>query len=205
MRTVQLPLTSLADDVAVLRRTLADTDGPVVLVGHSWGGSVITEGGTDAKVQALVYVAAFANDAGETGADVLAPYPEPGVMSAIRPDGQGFLLVTEAGMADVIASDLDREEAKLLAAVQRPLSATVFGDKVTAPAWKSVPTWYVISGEDRAISPQMQRDLAARMSAKTVELPSSHMSVLSHPTEIAAVIIEAVTAIAADTPVGSGQ
>ena len=141
VRAVQLPLTALADDVAALRRTLADTDGPIVLVGHSWGGSVITEGGDDAKVRALVYVAAFANDAGETGADLLAPYPRPGVMDAIRPDGGGFLLVTEAGMADVIASDLTGDEARLLGAVQRPLAAATFGDKVSSTAWKHVPTW----------------------------------------------------------------
>lgn len=205
VRAAQLPLTALEDDVAALRRVLADTSGPIVLVGHSWGGSVITEAGNDAKVRALVYVAAFSNDAGETGADLLEPYPRAGVMDAIRPDGQGFLLVTEAGMADVIAADLPKEETQLLVAVQRPLSAATFGDKVTAAAWRTLPAWYIVSGDDRAISPQMQRDLAARMKAKTIELPASHMSVLSHPDEVAAVVKEAVAAVAADTSQGVGK
>lgn len=195
-RAVQLPLTGLADDAATVRRALADIAGPIILVGHSWGGSVISEVGLDADVKALVFIAAFANDAGQSGSDLLAPYPTPGVMGAIREYGEGFLLVTDAGMADVIAHDLPAAETKVLAAVQRPLAASSFGDRVGTPAWRTLPSWYVVADEDRAISPQMQRDFATRMEAEVTGLASSHMAVLSHPEEVAKVILDAVASSA---------
>ncbi|MDF0488510.1 alpha/beta hydrolase [Sphingomonas sp. H39-1-10] len=200
VRAVQLPLTGLGDDSTTTRRALADIVGPIVLVGHSWGGSVITEVGldADADVKALVYIAAFANDAGQSGSDLLAPYPTPGVMGAIRPYGEGFLLITDAGMADVIAHDLPATETKALAAIQRPLATSSFGDRVSTPAWRSLPSWYVVAQDDRAISPQMQRDFATRMGAQITELASSHMVVLSHPGEVTDVILAAVSASAKD-------
>jgi pimeloyl-ACP methyl ester carboxylesterase len=200
VRAVQLPLTGLADDVAIVRRALADIVGPVVLVGHSWGGSVITEAGLDpaGNVRALVFIAAFANDAGQSGSDVLAPYPTPGVMGAIRPYGEAFLLVTDAGMADVIAHDLPATETRVLAAVQRPFASSAFGDRVGTPAWRTLPSWYAVADDDRAISPQMQRDFATRMGAEITEIASSHMAVLSHPTEVADVILAAVAASVKD-------
>jgi pimeloyl-ACP methyl ester carboxylesterase len=197
VRAVQLPLTGLADDAAVVRRCLSDIAGPVVLVGHSWGGSVITEAGLAPSVKALVYVAAFANDAGQSGSDLLEPYPTPGVMGAIRDYGEGYLLITDTGMAEVIAHDLPADEAKVLASVQRPLAASTFGDRVTSPAWRERPSWYVVAEGDRAISPDMQRDFATRMAAQVSGVDSSHMAVLSRPDEVSAVIVAAITSVVA--------
>ncbi|WBO21807.1 alpha/beta fold hydrolase [Sphingomonas abietis] len=194
---VQNPLTSLADDVAATKRVLADVNGPVVLVGHSWAGTVITEAGTDPKVKALVYVAAFANKEGQTGGDLVGAYPKPPALGTVWDDGKGFLRQTEQGMIDNFAADLPREEARTLFVTQGPLAASTFGDKVTAPAWRTVPSWYIVSANDRVISPQMERDLAAQMKAKTTVLQSSHVSLLSHPKEVAAVIEDAVASVAA--------
>lgn len=196
LMVVQNPLTSLADDVAATKRVLADVDGPVVLVGHSWAGTVITEAGTDPKVKALVYVAAFANKEGESGGDLVGAYPKPPALGTIWDDGRGYLRLTEQGMIENAAPDLPRSEARVLFAVQGPLAASTFGDRVTVPAWRNVPSWYVVSADDRAVSPELQRDRAALMKAKTTVLRSSHMSLLSHPREVAAVIEEAVTSVA---------
>ncbi|MDO6414215.1 alpha/beta hydrolase [Sphingomonas sp. BIUV-7] len=194
---VQNPLTSLADDVAATKRVLADAAGPVVLVGHSWAGTVITEAGTDPKVKALVYVAAFANKEGQTGGDLVGGYPRPPALSTVWDDGHGFLRQTEQGMVDNFTPDLPPAEARTLFVTQGPLAASTFGDKVTVPAWRTVPSWYVVSANDRVIAPQMERDLAAQMKAKTTVQRSSHVSLLSHPREVAAVIEEAVQAAAA--------
>ncbi len=194
--TVQNPLTSLADDVAATKRVLAAVQGPVVLVGHSWAGTVITEAGTDPKVKALVYVAAFANKEGQSGGDLVAAYDKTPALATVWDDGQGFLRQTEQGMLDNFAPDLPKEEARTLFVTQGPLAASTFGDKVTVPAWKTVPSWYIVSANDRVINPQMERDLAAAMKAKTTVLASSHVSLLSHPKEVAAVIEDAVATVA---------
>lgn len=194
---VQNPLTSLADDVAATQRVLADVDGPVVLVGHSWAGTVITEAGNDPKVKALVYVAAFANKEGQSGGDLVGAYPKPPALGTVWDDGHGYLRQTEQGMIDNFAPDLPRAEARTLFVTQGPLAASTFGDKVTKAAWRTVPSWYIVSANDRVIAPQMERDLAAQMKAKTIVLASSHVSLLSHPKEVAAVIEEAVAAVAA--------
>ena len=197
---VQNPLTSLADDVTATKRVLADVDGPVVLVGHSWAGTVITEAGNDPKVKALVYVAAFANKEGQSGGDLVAAYPKTPALGTVWDDGHGFLRQTEQGMMDNFAADLPKSEARTLFVTQGPLAASTFGDKVTVPAWRTVPSWYVVSANDRVIAPQMERDLAAQMKAKTTVLQSSHVSLLSHPREVAAVIEDAVAAVTG--PVG---
>jgi pimeloyl-ACP methyl ester carboxylesterase len=189
---VQNPLTSLADDVAATNRVLADATGPVVLVGHSWAGTVITEAGTDPKVKALVYVAAFANKEGQSGGDLVNAYPKTPALGTVWDDGHGFLRQTEQGMLDNFAADLPPAEARTLFVTQGALAASTFGDKVTVPAWRTVPSWYVVSANDRVIAPQMERDLAAEMKAKTTVLQSSHVSLLSHPKEVAAVIEDAV-------------
>jgi pimeloyl-ACP methyl ester carboxylesterase len=189
---VQNPLTSLADDVVATKRVLADATGPVVLVGHSWAGTVITEAGTDPKVKALVYVAAFANKEGQSGGDLVNAYPKTPALGTVWDDGHGFLRQTEQGMLDNFAADLPRVEARTLFVTQGALAASTFGDKVTVPAWRTVPSWYVVSANDRVIAPQMERDLAAEMKAKTTVLQSSHVSLLSHPKEVAAVIEDAV-------------
>jgi pimeloyl-ACP methyl ester carboxylesterase len=195
--SVQNPLTSLADDVAAARRAIAYAKGSVVLVGHSWGGSVITEAGDDPKVKALVYVAAFANSEGQSGGDLIGAYPKQPVLDEVVPDGQGFLYLSEKGVAEDVGQDLPKAEAKVLTATQGALGAGAFGDRVTKAAWKTRPSWYVVSADDRALSPDLQRDLAKKLNAKTTVLRSSHYSILSHPQEIAAVIDEAVKAVQA--------
>jgi pimeloyl-ACP methyl ester carboxylesterase len=194
---VQNPLTSLADDVEATKRVLADVDGPVVLVGHSWAGTVITEAGNDPKVKALVYVAAFANKEGQSGGDLVNAYPKTPALGSVWDDGHGFLRQTEQGMVQNFAPDLPPTEARTLFVTQGPLAASTFGDKVTEAAWRKVPSWYVVSANDRVISPQMERDLAAQMKAKTTVLASSHVSLLSHPQEVAAVIEDAVRSVSA--------
>lgn len=195
--SVQNPLTSLADDVAAAKRAISYAKGSVVLVGHSWGGSVITQAGDDPKVKALVYVAAFANSEGQSGGDLIGGYPKQPVLDEVIADGQGFLYLSEKGVAEDVGQDLPKAEAKVLAATQGALGAGAFGDKVTTAAWKTRPSWYVVSADDRALSPALQRDLAKKLNAKTTVLPSSHYSILSHPQEIAAVIEDAVKAVQA--------
>jgi len=188
---VQNPLTSLADDVAATRRAIALQDGPVVLVGHSWGGVVITEAGVDPKVSGLVYVAAFAPDAGvpvgELGKDLSPP---PG-LDELRPDADGYLTMTTKGIFENFAPDLPAAERKLVAATQGATNGTVFGAKVSSVAWKSKPSWYVLSTNDRMIQPDLQRRFAKDINARTTSIPSSHVPMLSHPAAVAQVIIEA--------------
>jgi pimeloyl-ACP methyl ester carboxylesterase len=193
---VQNPLTSLADDVAATQRVLAGVEGPVVLVGHSWAGTVITEAGIDPKVTALVYVAAFANKENESGGELVGAYPKPPALGTVWDDGHGYLRLTEKGMVENAAPDLPPAEARLLFVVQGPLAASTFNDRPKAIAWRSVPSWYVVSADDRAVSPRMQQERAALMKARTTVLRSSHMSLLSHPREVAAVIEEAVATVA---------
>jgi len=188
---VQIPLTSLADDVAATRRALALQNGPVILVGHSWAGVVITEAGTDPKVAGLVYVAAFAPDRGEALGELGKPYPAPPVVPIA--DKQGFLSLSTDTVVKHFASDLPEKEARVVAAVQGPISASAFGAQVSAAAWKTKPSWYVVSALDEAIAPDEERFFARRMKATTTELKASHLAMLSKPNEVAAVIIDAAT------------
>lgn len=188
---VQNPLTSLADDVAATKRAIALQDGPVVLVGHSYGGAVITEAGNDPKVVALVYVAAFAPADGESVATTGKPYPPSPLSTEVRPDAQGFLTVTGKGIAEDFAQDLPNDEQRILTATQGPTAAAVFGAKITTAAWKSKPSWFVIAGNDRAIPPELQRAEAVAIKAISITLPSSHVPMLSHPKEVAELIEQA--------------
>lgn len=192
---VQNPLTSLADDVAATRRVLADVKGPVVLVGHSWGGTVITEAGNDPKVTALVYVSAFANKEGQSGQDLINAYPKPPALSTVVADSQGFVRQSEEGMLKNFAPDLPAAEARAMFVTQGPLAASTFTDKVTQAAWRSKPSWYVVSAEDRVIAPQMERDFAQQMKAHLTVLKAGHLALLSHPIEVARVIEDAVAAV----------
>ncbi|MDQ1118026.1 MULTISPECIES: alpha/beta hydrolase [Pseudoxanthomonas] len=192
---VQNPTTSLADDVAATRRTLQAIDGPVVLVGHSWGGTVITEAGKDPKVRALVYVAAFAPDTGESTGDQVGQHPPPPGLGGVVPFGDGFLKMGEASWIANVAQDLPEEEARTLAVVQTPLALTTFNDRIGHPAWRDRSNWYVVSSQDRAVSVDLQRALATRLQARTTELPASHMSLLSMPDAVAEVIAQAVAAV----------
>jgi pimeloyl-ACP methyl ester carboxylesterase len=194
---VQNPTSSLADDADATRRIINSVDGPIVLVGHSWGGAVITEAGNDPKVKALVYVAAFAPKAGETVGEQVGRYPAPPGLSQIKNDGAGYLTLSEEGWVNDVGQDLPKEEARVLSVLQPPLAASTFGDKVTEAAWLSRPTWYIVSTEDRVVSVDLERELAAAMGATTTELAASHLSLLSMPEAVTSVILGAVAAVEA--------
>ena len=188
---VQNPLTSLQDDVAAVQRAIALQDGPVLLVGHSYGGVVITEAGTDPKVAGLVYVAAFAPDAGQAVGELGKEFPPAPGGAEIRPDAGGFLMMTRKGIEEDFAQDLPRAERKILAATQGPTNGAAFGAKVTNAAWRTKPTWYVVAANDRMIAPDLERQFAKTMKAKTITVPSSHVPMLSHAQQVAKLIIEA--------------
>src|SRR5688500_13497357 len=188
---VQNPLTSLADDVEFTHRIIEAQPGPVVLVGHSWGGSVITEAGDHPKVKALVYVAAFAPQAGESGVHLVKTFPPmPGKEGRITtPDG--FQMLTPESVRDNFAQDPNVDEANLIAVTQGAVRASAFEEKVSVAAWESKPSWYIVSAEDRMINPAAQRALAQRMGAETTTLATSHVPMLSQPERVAEVIIAA--------------
>jgi pimeloyl-ACP methyl ester carboxylesterase len=188
---VQNPLSSLADDVAATKRIIALQDGPVILVGHSYAGVVITEAGNEPKVVGLVYVAAFAPGEGESINSVSKPYPPAPLGSELRPDAQGFLTATPKGIAEDMAQDLSEREQQILTATQGQTAAAVFGATVTTAAWKSKPSWAVIAGNDRAIPPQLEKDEAAAIKATVVTLPANHLVMLSYPREVAELIEQA--------------
>ena len=190
---VQNPLTSLADDVAATRRILALQDGPTVLVGHSWAGTVISEAGVDPKVSALVYVAARAPDAGEDYTALAAKFPAPPASAGLVKSG-GFAQLSEEAFLRDFAGDIEPAKARILYAVQGRVSDTLFSGKTTQAAWWSKPSWYAISTEDRTISPELERFMADRMKAKTIEVASSHASIVSHPREVAGLILAAAGA-----------
>jgi pimeloyl-ACP methyl ester carboxylesterase len=178
---VQLPLTSFDGDVASVRRALAASEGPVVLAGHSYGGAVITEAGRDDKVSALVYVAAFAPDAGESAASLGRTVEPPPMASEVRPDAEGFLSLTEIGVRAHFAQDLSEPEKTVLFAAQAPTAVASLTGLVSEPAWRSRPSWYLLATEDHAISPKLQHNMSQRMGAEVVEVASSHVAMLSHP------------------------
>ena len=188
---VQNPLTSLADDVAATKRIIALQDGPVILVGHSYAGVVITEAGNDPKVVGLVYVAAFAPGEGESINSVSKPYPPAPLGAELRPDAQGFLTATPKGIAEDMAQDLPASEQHILTATQGQTSASVFGATVTTAAWKSKPSWALIAGNDRAIPPQLEKDEAANIKATSITVPANHLAMMSHPKEVAELIEQA--------------
>jgi pimeloyl-ACP methyl ester carboxylesterase len=188
---VQNPLTSLADDVAATKRALAQQDGPAILAGHSWGGVVITEAGTDPKVAGLVYVAAFAPDQGEVVGDLGKPYPPPPALAAPIVDSQGFLTLSTDAVLKHFASDLPESEARVVAATQGPIASSAFGATVSGVAWKTKPSWYIVATLDGAIAPDLERSFAKRMKATTTELKASHVPMLSQPKAVAAVLMDA--------------
>jgi pimeloyl-ACP methyl ester carboxylesterase len=187
---VQNPLTSLADDVAATRRILALQDGPTVLVAHSWAGTVISEAGGDPRVSALVYVAARAPDAGEDYTALAAQFPTPPASAGLV-KSDGFAQLSQEAFLRDFAGDIEPAKARILYAVQGRISDTLFSGKTTNAAWRSKPTWYAISTQDRTISPELQRFMAARMQAKTIEVEASHLSLISHPEAIADLIVSA--------------
>ena len=188
---VQNPLTSLADDVAATNRALAQQDGPVILVGHSWAGVVITEAGMDPKVAGLVYVAAFGPDQGEAVGELGKAYPPPPALAAPIVDKQGFMSLPTDAVVKHFASDLPASEARVLAATQGPIALSAFGAHVSGVAWKTKPSWYIVSKLDSAIAPDEERFFAKRMKATTTELNTSHVPMLSQPKAVATVIMDA--------------
>lgn len=188
---VQNPLTSLADDSAATRRALDRQDGPTVLVGHSWAGTVISEVGLHEKVAALVYVAARAPDAGEDFAALAASYPTaPASRGLVVADGYGQL-GEKAFLAD-FANGVDERRARILYAVQGPIHDSLFSGRTTAAAWRGRPCWYAVSRLDRTISPPLQRFLAERMAATTIEVSAGHLSMVSHSRAVTELILAAV-------------
>jgi pimeloyl-ACP methyl ester carboxylesterase len=186
------PLTSFADDVAATKRALAAQNGPTVLVGHSYGGVVITEAGNDPKVVSLVYVAAFAPDAGQSIGDISQSFAKPAGLDQL-PQPDGFLLLSQKGIEEDFAQDLTPAEKKQLVAAQPKTAGSIFEAKPAAAAWRGKPSWYVVSSNDRMIDPEQEKSMAKQINAKTTVLTSSHVAMLSHPTEVAKVIEEAAT------------
>lgn len=187
---VQNPLTTLPEAVASVQRVLALQDGPTVLVGHSFSGMIVTEAGVHPNVSALVYVAARAPDAGEDYTALAKTFPTPPASAGIVFDGDEGRLSEAAFLSD-FAGDLPVAKAKVLFAVQEPFNKALLTGKTTQAAWRSKPSWYAVSTEDRTINPDLERFMAKRMGAKTIEVKSSHLSLISHPDEIAQLILEA--------------
>jgi pimeloyl-ACP methyl ester carboxylesterase len=189
---VQIPLTSFSDDISATQRAIALEDGPVLLVGHSYGGAVITEAGNDPKVAGLVYVSAVAPDKGESAFGLITSVPTP-IGAELRPDKSGFLTLTPKGIAEDFAQDLSANEIAILTATQVPTSVTAMKGEITVPAWKSKPSWYVIAANDRAISPDLEAAQAKKIGAVTTTVPSSHVIMLAQPSKVADVIVEAAS------------
>ncbi|MBV8659365.1 MAG: alpha/beta hydrolase [Burkholderiales bacterium] len=194
VRAVQNGLNSLGDDVAATQRTIDSQPGKVVLVGHSWGGMVITEAGANDKVSALVYVAAFAPSVGQSAGEVGKDYPTPPGITKLVPDVGGYLSITPEGMRDDFAQDLPAAQTAVMAVTQGPIQAKAFGDKTTVAAWKTKPSWYIVSENDHMIQPDLERALAKKIGAKVTSLPTSHVPQQSRPADVARVIIDAVEA-----------
>jgi pimeloyl-ACP methyl ester carboxylesterase len=187
----QPPETSYADDQKYTRATIDAMGGPVVLVGHSYGGSIISEAGNDTNVAALVYIAAFALDEGESCASIETAVPQ--ASKAFKPDSNGNWWIDDTHFAADFAADIPPAQAHFMAISQVPISTDSFTHKVTSPAWKSKPTWYMVASADRSINPDQERMMAKRAKAKTVEVNASHVAYMSHPKETAKLIEEAAT------------
>lgn len=189
---VQLPLTSLKEDVAATQRAIARAHGDVVLVGHSWGGTVISEAGNDARVKSLVYVAAFAPDSGQSTGDLAGSYPAPPGSAGIAKTADGFLYLPGKSVRQDFAPDIKAGEQNTLTVTQGPIRADAFAEKVTHAAWRDKPSWYVVSKNDRMINPDLERAMAKKIGANSTEVAASHVSMVSQPEEIARVIEQAV-------------
>ncbi len=203
---VQLPLTSLADDAAATRRAIARMEGPLLLVGHSWAGMVITEAGNDPKVAGLLYISALIPNDGQAVVDVVKGYPASPGGAQTREDASGFLYLSEKGMNEDFVPDLSAVERLNVYTTQGPWAKKALNDKVARAAWKTRPSWVIIDKQDRMVSPALQRDQANRIKATTLELNSGHVSILSHPREVASFIMAAAQKLpAGEKAVASGN
>ncbi|ROL77106.1 alpha/beta hydrolase [Pseudomonas protegens] len=195
IRAVELPLTSLAEDVARTRQLVARQAGPVLLVGHSYGGAVITEAGHEANVQGLVYIAAFAPDQGESPGGLTQEFMPEGAAN-LEPDSDGYLWVRPERFQQSFCQDLSPQEGLVMGLTQKAPLASTFGDTLGAPAWRDKPCWYQVSSADRMIAPQNQERMAARLNPrKVLRLDASHASLASQPAAVAALIIEAAQSL----------
>jgi pimeloyl-ACP methyl ester carboxylesterase len=196
----QFPMTDLAADVARLREVLAAQDGPTIVAGHSYGGQIMTALGIDApNVAGLVYIAAFGIDEGESLGALLAQGPVTPALMHMVTDQQGFTWLSEDDFVNHFAADVDPVQAKAMHAVQQALAASALGTEMSVPAWKSLPTWYLVAANDEAIPPDAERQFASRMGAVTVEIPSSHVAMVSHPDDVTQLIKNAADAVPAGT------
>jgi pimeloyl-ACP methyl ester carboxylesterase len=198
VRAPQFPLSSLADDVARLRQVLEFQDGPAIVVGHSYGGQIIPALGSNApNVIGLVYIAAFGLDEGESLGALLSQGPVTPALAHLFTDSRGFGWLSEDDFVNHFAADVDPTRARVLYAVQQALASSAFTDVMVSPAWKSLPSWYLVAQNDEAIPPDAERQFAQRMGATTVEIPSSHVAMLSHPAEVADLIEKAAAVVGA--------
>jgi pimeloyl-ACP methyl ester carboxylesterase len=188
---VQNPTSTLADDVAVTKRAIASAKGDVILVGHSYGGVVVSEAGTDPKVKGLVYIAAFAPDAGESVGSLIANPPAGAPVPPIMPPVDGYLLLDRAKFASSFAADVRPDVAAFMADSQVPWGVAALQGKVSVPAWKSKPSWYLVTADDKMIPPAAQRSMATRAHATMVETPGSHAVYMSHPDAVTKLIEQA--------------
>ncbi|WGY69921.1 alpha/beta hydrolase [Burkholderia cepacia] len=196
LHAVEVPLTSLADDAERTRKMVAQLAGPVLLVGHSYGGAVISEAGNLPNVAGLVFIAAFAPDAGESPGGITQEHL-PEAAPNLAPDSDGYLWIKPDKFHESFCQDLSSDEALVMAVTQKAPVASTFADTVSTPAWRSKPSWYQISSEDRMIAPENQQRMSARMDArKVITLDASHASLASKPVAVAALIDEAATALA---------
>jgi pimeloyl-ACP methyl ester carboxylesterase len=192
---VQNPLSSLADDVTATHRVVDMQQGPVLMVGHSWGGAVITEAGNHPKVKGLVYVAAGAPDSGQSFADWWKPYPPAPGATEIKPYGEGYVALTREGVRKHFVQDVPADEADIVFATQGPLAVRCFSDTISQAAWRSKPSWYIVAAQDETIPPAVERDSASRMNAETLVLQSSHVPMLSQPEVVAEFIANAAATL----------
>jgi len=194
----QFPLTAQADDVARLRQVLDLQDGPTVVAGHSYGGQVITALDADTpNVAGLVYIAAFGLDQGESLGALLSQGPVTPALAHLLTDSHGFGWLPEDDFVDHFAGDVDPVQAKVMYAVQQPIAMSIFEEVMGVPAWKTLPSWYLVAADDEALPPDAERQFATRMGAATVEIPSSHVAMVSHPSEVAELIETAAKAVTA--------
>jgi pimeloyl-ACP methyl ester carboxylesterase len=194
----QFPMTALAADVARLRQVLARQTGPTLVAGHSYGGQIITALGTDApNVVGLVYIAGFGLDQGESIGALLAQGPPTPALAHLDIDQQGFAWLPEDDFVHHFAADVDPVKAKVMYAVQQPLSAAALGDVMGVPAWKALPTWFMVADGDQAIPPDAERLFAKRMGATTVEITTNHVAMVSHPDDVVKLIETAAQAVPA--------
>ena len=193
---VQNPLSSLADDVAATKRAIAQTNGPLILVGHSWAGMAISEAGNDPKVVGLVYISALVPKKGQDAADTTKGYPTAPGSAEVKPDAAGYLTLTRKGFDEDFVPELPAAERGIVYATQGPWNSAALSEKVLNPAWQSKPSWLIADANDRMVPPQYERDTAKQIHAKLTILESGHVPMLSMPDRVAAVIIDAANSSA---------